>query len=46
MAEFPEMKGFSEGNLKYIRRWYLFYSKENSNWGTGCATFNTNSRGT
>jgi predicted nuclease of restriction endonuclease-like (RecB) superfamily len=24
-AEFPEMKGFSETNLKYIRIWYKFY---------------------
>ena len=28
MAEFPDMKGFSERNLKYIRQWYVFYSKE------------------
>ena len=27
MAEFPDMKGFSERNLKYIRQWYLFYSE-------------------
>mgnify|MGYP006291775427 CR=1 FL=1 len=26
MAEFPEMKGFSLRNIKYIRQWYLFYS--------------------
>ena len=26
MAEFPEMKGFSRSNLKYIKQWYLFYS--------------------
>lgn len=26
MDEFPEMKGFSEKNLKYIKRWYLFYN--------------------
>lgn len=25
MAEFPDMKGFSERNLKYIRQWFLFY---------------------
>ena len=27
MAEFPEMKGFSERNLKYVRQWYLFFSR-------------------
>jgi len=27
MAEFPDMKGFSERNLKYIRQWYSFYCK-------------------
>ncbi len=26
MAEFPEIKGFSVSNLKYIRQWYQFYS--------------------
>ena len=26
MAEFPDMKGFSERNVKYIRQWVLFYS--------------------
>ena len=25
---FPEMKGFSLTNLKYIKRWYLFYNQE------------------
>ncbi len=25
--EFPEIKGFSETNLKYIKKWYLFYEK-------------------
>ena len=25
MAEFPDMKGFSVSNLKYMRQWYLFY---------------------
>lgn len=24
-AEFPDMKGFSLSNLKYIKQWYLFY---------------------
>lgn len=28
MSEFPDMKGFSERNLKYIRQWFLFYSKD------------------
>jgi predicted nuclease of restriction endonuclease-like (RecB) superfamily len=27
MAEFPEMKGFSERNLKYVRQWHLFYNQ-------------------
>jgi predicted nuclease of restriction endonuclease-like (RecB) superfamily len=27
MAEFPEMKGFSLSNLKYIKQWYLFYTR-------------------
>jgi predicted nuclease of restriction endonuclease-like (RecB) superfamily len=27
MAEFPEVKGFSLSNLKYIRQWYLFYNR-------------------
>ena len=26
--EFPEMKGFSLSNLKYIRQWYLFYNQD------------------
>ena len=30
MMEFPEMKGFSKRNLEYIRRWYLFWSKDMS----------------
>jgi predicted nuclease of restriction endonuclease-like (RecB) superfamily len=25
-VEFPQMKGFSLSNIKYIRQWYLFYS--------------------
>ncbi len=36
MEEFPEVSGFSFENLKYIRRWYLFYFKQLSNWVTGC----------
>lgn len=30
MLEFPDMKGFSERNIKYIRQWYLFYNKDNT----------------
>jgi predicted nuclease of restriction endonuclease-like (RecB) superfamily len=28
-AEFPNMKGFSASNLKYCKRFYLFYSQDN-----------------
>lgn len=28
--EFPNIQGFSERNLKYIRQWYLFYNQENT----------------
>lgn len=28
--EFPEIKGFSESNLKYCKRFYLFYNQENT----------------
>ncbi|MEM7533093.1 MAG: PDDEXK nuclease domain-containing protein [Chloroflexota bacterium] len=27
MTEFPDMKGFSHRNLKYIRQWYRFYNE-------------------
>ncbi len=26
--EFPDMKGFSVRNLKYVRQWYLFYCSD------------------
>ena len=29
-AEFPEMKGFSVSNLKYMRQWFLFYAGNSS----------------
>lgn len=38
ILEFPDVKGFSEANLNYIRRWHLFYVQGVSNSGTGCAT--------
>ena len=28
MAEFPDMKGFSYRNLKYVRQWYQFYNEQ------------------
>ena len=28
MNEFPEMKGFSETNLRYCKRFYLFYNQD------------------
>jgi len=28
MSEFPEMKGFSLSNLKYIKQWYRFYNSD------------------
>jgi predicted nuclease of restriction endonuclease-like (RecB) superfamily len=31
MAEFPEMQGFSYRNLRAIKQWFLFYSKEQKN---------------
>jgi len=30
-SEFPDMQGFSERNLLYIKRFFLFYSQDNSN---------------
>lgn len=30
-AEFPDQKGFSVTNLKYIKRWYLFYYERIAN---------------
>ena len=31
MAEFPEMKGFSYRNIRYIRQWHLFYHQDHAN---------------
>lgn len=30
MSEFPDMKGFSLSNIKYIKQWHLFYSSNRS----------------
>lgn len=32
MAEFPDMKGFSYRNLRYIRQWYEFYNQQPIIW--------------
>ncbi len=36
MAEFPDVKGFSEANIRFVRRWYLFYSEAAANSVTSC----------
>ena len=36
MAEFPDMKGFSQRNLECVRKWYLFYFEGVGNCATGC----------
>lgn len=38
MAEFPDMTGFSHNNLQYIKRWYLFYAENITNYGTSRST--------
>ncbi len=32
MTEFPDMKGFSYRNIRYVKQWYLFYCAETENW--------------
>ncbi len=32
MAEFPDMKGFSYRNLRAIKQWHLFYSRDKEIW--------------
>lgn len=32
IMEFPDMKGFSYRNLRYIRQWYEFYSQSLTIW--------------
>lgn len=32
MADFPDMKGLSYRNLKYIRQWYQFYNEQLTIW--------------
>ena len=38
MAEFPDMKGFSYRNLRYIRQWYEFYNQQLIIWQQPVAT--------
>jgi predicted nuclease of restriction endonuclease-like (RecB) superfamily len=42
IAEFPEIKGFSYRNLKRIRQWVLFYSKDEDNLATACGQISAN----
>jgi len=36
MSEFPDIKGFSEPNLLFTKRWFLFYNSGDSNSVTAC----------
>lgn len=36
MSEFPDVKGFSEPNLRFIKRWYDFYNNTKMNSVTAC----------
>lgn len=45
MAEFPDMKGFSYRNLKYIRQWYLFYIEDLPHKATACCPIENQSDG-
>ena len=31
MLDFPDIKGFSLRNIKYIRQWYIFWSEDLQN---------------
>ena len=42
MAEFPDMKGFSYRNLRYIRQWYEFYYQQFAIWQQAVAKFSDN----
>lgn len=37
VTEFPDIKGFSYENLRYVKRWFLFYTKEDAKMGTTCS---------
>lgn len=42
MAEFPDMKGLSYRNLRYIRRWYEFYNQQFTIWQQAVAKLDGN----
>lgn len=42
MREFPDMKGFSYRNLRYIRQWYEFYNQRLSIWQQPVAKLSDN----
>ncbi|OQX78704.1 MAG: hypothetical protein B6D64_06005 [Bacteroidetes bacterium 4484_276] len=44
MGEFPEITGFSEANLSFMRRWFLFYCDSNYNFVTGCYEIEENTK--
>lgn len=37
MKEFPDVKGFSYENIRYLRRWYQFYNQQDAKMGTSCS---------
>jgi len=43
MLEFPDVKGFSLRNIKYIRQWYMFYAQTKSIGQQPVAQFNQQS---
>lgn len=40
MDEFPDMKGFSYRNLRYIRQWHEFYNQDLTIWQQAVAKIN------
>ena len=44
MTEFPDMKGFSYRNLRYIRQWYEFYNQHLTIWQQAVAKLDNDMR--
>ena len=44
MTEFPDMKGFSYRNLRYIRQWYEFYNQHLTIWQQAVAKLDDEKR--